>query len=89
MQSRQATDCWVKSAANPAAAAAAASNGVSASSLYLNSRADSQNIYGRTAQLLFDVYKRMVKLPELGHVDQDGYEYGTCVNACILENSQA
>jgi hypothetical protein len=81
MQSRRAIDCWAKPIEIPATPTG--SEEVSASLLYQLSRADSQNIYGRTAQRLFDAYKRMAKLPELEDVDQDGYEYWTCVDACL------
>lgn len=88
MQSRQAIDCWAKPTGTPAATGHW-NEEVTARSLYQGSRADSQNIYGRTAQRLFDVDKRMVKLPELEDVDHDGYEYWTGVDACLsfLEKS--
>ena len=89
MQSRRTIDCWTKTAEIPAATLNFRE--VSASSLYKGSRADSQNIYGKAARDLFNLYKRLVKLPELEGVMQDGYEYWTSVEACLdfLKNADA
>ena len=81
LQSERAVDAWARSTEIPAAPAV--SDKASAIPLYQGSRADSQNVYGRTAQRLFDVHKKIARFPELEDVKPDGFEFWTCVDACL------
>jgi hypothetical protein len=82
VQSRRTIDHWAKPAI-PFSAGTSTLREVSASLLYQSTRADHQNDYAQIAQLLFDHYIMLAKLPELRDVEPDGYECWTCVSACL------
>jgi hypothetical protein len=81
LQSRWTIDRWANP--EPVPAGALTLWNVSAASLYQASRGSSQNIYTRNAKFIFDVFKRILGSPELENVDPDGYEFWTCVEACL------
>lgn len=85
LQSRWTIDRW--ETPKPLPAGHLALTDVPAPSLYQASRADPQNVYAQRAQYIFNLFKMLRELPQLEDVEQDGYEYWTCIDAslCALQ----
>lgn len=87
LQSRWTMDRWKNPV--PISPDSLTLRNVSATSLYQASRANPQNIFGKRAKFVFDLFKTLLlELPELENVEPDGYEFWTGVDAFLCAVQQ-